>query len=526
MKSSIFQGLTRHQAGVKLSIILLAMITSLGLSAGDTQNHTFSVRDPYQKLTETLAAVDSEIQQHQKRMEPLSEDQLKSWQENIETEFYRWITSTEVPQKSTKNVQDAAQLITALFRLKKAAKQTLMEAPVDTPPDQLQKFIRELRYLEDYTAEYAFLKPSQHFESSALSALKFAYEKTPMLESSPQYLFLNANGTPTVAMKSELLPGDVLVTRGVSYLSAMIAALGSYRGQYSHVAFVSKNPENTNGALETIESYVGKGVVHFNLEEALRFENSRILWLRHESPTLAREASDLTMAFVLAAERLGRKIPYDYDLNFYFPDAFSCAEITKFAYSTFTNSNYPKFESKINPNNQLVKLLKLKSTHMFSPGDIELDPRFHIMGEWRDLRLTRDSRIRDLSFEKLFDALENNNSFRKTLSSRMIPILWALRKTPLWKITKKISDSPDFSKEVPPKMLRALYFVNRLGPVLYDYVLEKDQESLTNQNRFLTPNEIRSVLSEWFERDLKLYSDKKTRRHSVIYKNYLKISKA
>jgi hypothetical protein len=101
-------------------------------------------------------------------------------------------------------------------------------------------------------------------------------------------------------------PGDVFVTRGVSFLSSIIARMGVRPSQFSHIVFLHENPATKK--LETIGSYVGVGVKFYDLDFALTNENAQILWPRSKDCGLAKRTFALIGGLVRERIAAGKTI--------------------------------------------------------------------------------------------------------------------------------------------------------------------------------------------------------------------------
>ena len=68
---------------------------------------------------------------------------------------------------------------------------------------------------------------------------------------------------------------------------------------------------------------------------------------------------------------------------------------------------FPLLQSKISiEKNGFAKLLKLKASETFSPADVEVEPRFEVVAEWRDFSFAAYTRVQDLAMTKIFQLME------------------------------------------------------------------------------------------------------------------------
>ena len=305
----------------------------------------------------------------------------------------------------------------------------------------------------------------------------------------------------------------------ISFLSGMIARLGSRATQFSHIVFVNKNDKTQE--LKTIESYVGVGVAFYDFDFALKNENARILWLRSKDKLLAKKAANTISALVKSRLESQNPIKYDYELNFNDPTTMSCAEVSQVAFAMATDGKFtiPYYRNEIKGSESLVSRLKIVPGPTFEPGDMEIDPRFDLLGEFQDLRLTRDSRQKDAIMSEVFRWMnEYDYQLVDSAKSKMAGgIIWKVRRTFLWPLVKKALKLDDFSKEIPSNMLSTVTLINQIGEVL---VQEMKMMDLSYEKKHGVPMsgiEMSQALERYRLDDLSRYQNKRTRKLSKIH---------
>lgn len=373
---------------------------------------------------------------------------------------------------------------------------------------QIQASFRQFRFIEDYLLEI-----SRKVTHNIPSQIDFQKQPIPIQDNSVSFYQFRSNGD------AKFQPGDLLITRGVSFLSGMIARLGQRSTQFSHIVMVSQDPKTKE--TKTIESYVGVGVAFYDLDFALKNENARILWLRAKDQSLALKASDKMSTLV--RERLDAKNPikYDYELNFNDPKTMSCAEVSQVAFQMADEKfRIPFYPNEISGAKSIIERLKLVEGETYEPGDMEIDPRFEIVGEFQDLRLTRDSRQKDAIMTAVFDWMENKNyELKDDMKSKMAGgIIYSVRRTFLWPLVKKVLGLDDFSKEIPRNMLRTVTLINELGAELQAELAAKDLEFEKTHGVPMSYMDFYKTLEEMRQEDLKLYETKKTRKKAKFHK--------
>ena len=378
---------------------------------------------------------------------------------------------------------------------------------------EVRQAFRQIRFVEDYLSELAI--NVEGVDPTKIEKF-FEGEPVPMRERPAFYL----DQRRVSAVPTEPRAGDVFVTRGVSFLSAMIARLGSNPSQFSHIVYLAETDgpklgepkdQKVRERLSTIESYVGKGVDFYDFNFALKNENARILWLRPRDEVLAAKTAKETSELVRSRIDSGNKIKYDYRLDFTDRKTLSCAEVAQYGFERSSNGKLliPEFPSELNPSNQLVQLIGAPGGKTFSPGDLENDSRFMLMGDFHDLRITRDSRQKDAVLTKIVEWMDRDGyKLQKTLKSRAATPIWVLRKTPLWPLVN-LALKLDLSKEVPPRMMRTLILVSKVGEIMLEAAQAADKEFESKAGVPMTYKQLYDSLEKFRSADAQVYLSNK-----------------
>jgi hypothetical protein len=297
--------------------------------------------------------------------------------------------------------------------------------------------------------EYEDLVGATHYEQIKIENVNYTKVNAPILDHKgyPPY-HLNPK-----FKKFNFEDGDILITKGISTISSTITTFTDHYSPFSHIAFVHVDPEKKQA--ETIESYVGKGVSFFSMVDAMKNENARILVLRPKDRDLAKKAAAYMRERVKSAFSKGSYIPYDYQLDFSDNKTLSCEEVAFDSFKTASGGSFTipeapsliKFESE-----DLTSRVGMKKGRMMMPADMEVDSRFEIVLDWTDFRIIRDSWRKDVMMNAALHANEAGvYDFPENYKTRLVPLIWGLRKTPLlWPLASKISGIPeDFTPDVP-----------------------------------------------------------------------------
>ena len=137
-------------------------------------------------------------------------------------------------------------------------------------------------------------------------------------------------------------------------------------------------------------------------------------------------------------------------------------------------------------------LNKIDTQHLI---DIELDPRFELVAEWRNPKKTEESRMKDFILTKIFDRMETesykiNPQLKNDVESKTI---WALRRLPV----VKAQLLKGLHLNVTAKQIENFIALESIGEALYK-ALEK---ASLEYERAMTPIEIYKVLDDLFKQD-------------------------
>lgn len=220
-----------------------------------------------------------------------------------------------------------------------------------------------------------------------------------------------AGGKPNLwsAEKSvELKGGDVLLIRGKSYISAMIARIADEEGNFSHVAVVGEDPQ---GKKYVIESLIHTGVIITPLEKWRQEQLARAALYRFYEPAIAQKAAKY--AYELGVQSQNKNIRYDFAMEERDYSTMFCSEVVKYAYDRASGgglqvplymSSLDKFKNRAFPANMGV--LKNK---IFAPFDIEVDPQFELIAEYRHRPYLRKVRVDDAILQSMYSWITDKN---------------------------------------------------------------------------------------------------------------------
>jgi Permuted papain-like amidase enzyme, YaeF/YiiX, C92 family len=298
--------------------------------------------------------------------------------------------------------------------------------------------------------------------------------------------------------------GDVVLVRGRVHNSAAIARIGDVDSQFSHVGIFATGAE---GRLVMVEALIEEGSVINPVEKALNHGLGRAVLFRHRDAALAKEAAELVHDHVARTLVSSGPIPYDFgmQLNGYHP--MFCAKLVRMAYAMGSTGDYqmPRYLTRLDMRNRdFLERIGVTATQTFAPGDIELEPDFDIVAEWRDYRVTSELRLKDMIMTKLFAWMETEGyRFEPSLNIDMIALLGRAT-THLPSGVQDLIASV-VSARVPDNMsydtIGAVAMLHKTAEPLYQELEQLETETIAATGRQLHPRRVFEALEQIRARD-------------------------
>lgn len=223
--------------------------------------------------------------------------------------------------------------------------------------------------------------------------------------------------------------GDVLLVRGSAHNSAAIARIGDVDTQFSHIAIIHIDGK---GQHWVVEALIEDGSVINTLEHVLDHGLGRAVLYRFRDADLAARAAALAYARIQATKTgEARHIPYDFSMRLKGRRKLFCAKLVAQAFSDASDGavELPAFKTRLDTrsNKDFFKSVGVKARETFAPGDIDLDPRFDLVAEWQDYRLTPILRRQDMIMTKFFEWMETRGyRFREDFFIKLIAVFGRL----------------------------------------------------------------------------------------------------
>lgn len=217
--------------------------------------------------------------------------------------------------------------------------------------------------------------------------------------------------------------GDIILVRGASFFSATIARISDIPTNLSHSATIV---ETETGELRVVEALLEKNMVSYSLHEYLSLERlPRAAIYRNEDDELARRSGAALWKFYQS--QLANPIPFDIVMNSEDHSKIFCFEASGLGYELGSNGavRIPRYQSTMRQVAQtdFAKQVGLTVDHLSAPADLDVDSRFRLVAEHRDLRLLDDSRRYDVVVSKLFELFRKGFTYKTDVKASLYAVV-------------------------------------------------------------------------------------------------------
>jgi hypothetical protein len=327
--------------------------------------------------------------------------------------------------------------------------------------------LRAGRFLEDYVGNLK-LNPSPSDPKKLPLAFSGA---APSLMLNPKY------------SKLEYRSGDVLLSRGTAFTSAAIARVGDIDAQFSHLTILYIDPKTKQAY--TTEAHIEIGSRTFKWQEYIGDGKARAVLFRHPDAKLAHESARQIFLKATAATAKGANIPYDFAMNAKDSSELFCAEVVSHAFQLGSQSgssqlSLPLYMTELKMRNRdFLNAIGVVTNETFAPADMETDPRFELVAEWRDFARVDLLHHHDAILTSMYDWMERYDYKLKTDLDVFLKknALWTLRRWPLFSSLLKDKFPTNMSRET----LGAVFNLNEVAEKLMEF-LQKEDAAYRQQN--------------------------------------------
>ena len=319
----------------------------------------------------------------------------------------------------------------------------------------------------------------------------------------------------------DIKDGDLILFRGDSSISAAIARITDNPSIWSHIGIYSQG--------YIAEALIEKGLTATPWSKARDNNLSRVAIYRLKSLPSSLNSMNIQTCASQAGQHLldrartsdaGRPsvsrgfVPYNFTMNMNSPRSSSsgefeelfCSQAVAEAFQIGCNSldwNFPKYPSDLNPKNRdFISQIGVPQhvIQTFAPADIQLDPHFELVAEWRDFRKTANTRIQDIVLDVIYETMnekgwklwDNGDVLFKTAIIRGVT-----RFGPFNRLVEAITGS-----EIPPNIARramgGVLMIDETAKLLSQKIIEANKRAMsrTENPRPLHPLEIEENLRQ------------------------------
>ncbi len=422
--------------------------------------------------------------------------------ENCETYFdevYRYFVTTspeklgfnehaendrEVVQTAFANRLRIEQRVKDLFAKEKLSESCFKSA---------KKALRVMRFIEEYVGE----RVTHYPRSTARTRPDVFSGGFPWLQ------------TADSDTKFELQSGDVILSRGDFLSSAAIARMGEADSQFSHLGLVYiKEPTTVGETRETFvfEAHAETGLQATPIDEYLTDMKVRASVRRFQDPEMAKKAAQKMADLIFSAKDRGYTYPYDFYLNLEEHEQFFCSEVVYYGFDEASQHQIqlPLFKSRLNQAGEwYVNKMDFNSDRVFLPGDLEGDPRFSLVAEWRDYSRTRTTRHKDVILTAMYRWMQDYDyRFIPTGETKLLrTVVRTARRWPLFR--KYLSDL--FPPHIPKNTLEVGFSIEAVASKILTDLEAKDRRFENHFDRRMVFSELLGVVEKLRVTDLENY---------------------
>lgn len=248
--------------------------------------------------------------------------------------------------------------------------------------------------------------------------------------------------SPAAMMRGVTLrSGDILVSRGGTVTSALIARGNDFPGSFSHVALV--HVEERTQQVSGIEAHIKSGVGVRSIEAYLADTKLRIMQLRLRTD-LPQLAADPLLPHKAAARALSeatrRHIPYGFAMDYADPGKQFCSEVDSSAYLPFGVPLWMGLSHLSTPGvTSWLGAVGVRHFETQEPSDLEYDLQLRAVAEWRDPDTLFKDHVDNAVIDTMLECAERGE-----------PLRYARLKLPMAQLAKAYSVVKEWLGKVGP----------------------------------------------------------------------------
>ena len=418
-------------------------------------------------------------------------------------EIHAHVLSFEELRTPESSLQNLAEDVMALkLQARSELKRLVSEDPrlSEACVDAFRVLLQEIRSVDEYFVRWN-LKRVEHLLPPAYGLLSNRFPE-----------FVPAPGHESFRRETDLKSGDLLMSRGPVFTSATIARMGDVPGQFSHIALVYVDPATHQAWV--VESHIEVGVAARKIEEYFNDDNIRVVVLRANDPSIPADvparAAELMFRRVKAAQDTDNAIPYNFSLDLAKEDELFCSQVAYVAYRDASQGKVllPLFQSSFAPKNRaFFDRMDISVRRSFVPNDMEVDPRFEVIAEWRNLSRIEESRSLDAVMDAFF-RWSNDLDYELIGSLKSFFIRWFIHDLRRWPIFNDVLGLKGrFPLNMTRDVLATIVLLDSVSEDLGKELSERNEEALSMRQFPLSSAEMTQALDRFRENDYERFRD-------------------
>lgn len=425
-------------------------------------------------------------------------DFLTSFQERLQL-----FGKEELSRQSERAGEAIQELFQSRLKLREQLKRVASGELPRSCADAIRATFNEMRIIEDYiTMLYGRTQASKGItiKNAVLRG------EAPLLVSNPPIAGRTADGV------IELKSGDILLSRGARFISAMIAKITRPAGLFSHAALVYV--DDKTGQAYTVEAHIEVGTLAAPISKYLDSHGARVMVFRYSDSKLAHEAAKQMYLKAAHASKKHRNIKYDFSMDMSDHAGLFCSEVPAYAYEMASQGQVliPAFRSRMDRKMpDFMGHLGIQVQETFAPIDMELDPRFEVIAEWRNLDKLQGTWYSDAIMSRIYDWMERHEYVLKGTPGISILkwVAWTVRKIPIFQEALREKLPTNMSRDV----LEVVGILNKIENRIYPILEKSNEEHFAQTGTLLVPQEMEAMLDSLRVEDYEQYKKYLDWRH-------------
>ncbi|MEM1306180.1 MAG: hypothetical protein AAGG99_01525, partial [Pseudomonadota bacterium] len=176
----------------------------------------------------------------------------------------------------------------------------------------------------------------------------------------------------------------------------------------------------------------------------------------------------------------------------------------RLAYAAASNGALilPPFKSRLGMKNRsFFNQIGVTATETFAPADIELDPAFTLVAEWRDFRNTALIRNQDVVMDMIFHWMDTRNMhLQPNLKIKAVGWLGRIASYLPTFVKRRLSTLvPEVPRNMTRSTIEAVAMLDAVADVLTHEVMALDRETASSTGRPLHPRDAYAALDVFRE---------------------------